>query len=84
MPPGNMNWYTQPMNLPGFPNVYEAIVINYAIHSGRLPNGTHYSGTSRTAYLPNNKDGQIILSLFAEAFRRKLTFKVGTSITTGV
>ena len=44
---------------------------------------THYSGTHRTAYLPDTKEGREVLSLLIEAFRRKLTFKVGTSITTG-
>lgn len=33
--------------------------------------------------MPNNKGGVEVLSLLVEAFRRKLTFKVGQSVTTG-
>ncbi len=69
------------MNL-GFPGCYEAIQINYHLPSG-VKDNVHYSGANRTAFLPNNKDGQEILTLLAECFRRKLTFIVGTSVTTG-
>ena len=48
-----------------------------------FPNGKNYRGTSRTAYLPNNKDGKEILGLLKVCFDRKLTFVVGTSVTTG-
>ena len=81
MPPGTMQWNTVQMNL-GFPGCYEAIQINYSLHSG-VKNGVRYHGTNRTALLPNNNDGQEILTLMAESFRRKLTFVVGTSVTTG-
>jgi len=47
-------------------------------------NGKEYSGTRRTAYLPNNKEGREILGLLKIAFERKLTFVVGTSVTTGL
>jgi len=46
-------------------------------------NGVRFSGTHRIAFLPGNKEGKEILSLLVEAFKRKLIFKVGTSITTG-
>ena len=48
-----------------------------------FPSGKGYSGTSRTAYLPNNKEGKEILGLLKVSFDRKLTFVVGTSVTTG-
>ncbi|TNV76459.1 hypothetical protein FGO68_gene2955 [Halteria grandinella] len=83
MPSGRMTWSTQRMTLPGFEKSQYAIVINYDIPSGYLPGGQRFNGTQRTAYLPDNKEGQEILSLFAEAFRRRLIFNVGTSITTG-
>ena len=54
------------------------IIIEY-----HFPNGKKYSGTSRTAYLPNNKEGKEILGLLKVSFDRKLTFTVGTSVTTG-
>ena len=54
------------------------IIIDY-----HFPSGKNYSGTSRTAYLPNNKEGKEILGLLKVSFDRKLTFVVGTSVTTG-
>ena len=65
----------------GFPNDY-TIVITYNIPSGQQK-GKYYSGTSRTCYLPNNKEGREVLALLKIAFDRKLTFVVGTSVTTG-
>ncbi len=60
------------------------IVISYHLPDGTsTENGERYSGTSRVAYLPNDKDGVEVLSLLVEAFRRKLTFAVGMSQTTG-
>ena len=62
-------------------NGYEneaTIVIDYS-----FPSGKGYSGTYRTAYLPNNKEGKEILGLLKVCFDRKLTFVVGTSVTTG-
>ena len=48
-----------------------------------MPDGTQYSGTSRTAYLPGNPQGIECLGLLIVAFQRKLSFLVGTSLTTG-
>jgi deltex-like protein len=87
MPPGQMKWSAVGFDqcpLEGFtkhtsPRV---IIIEYAIHSG-VKGHTRFHGTSRTAYLPETKEGIEVLTLLAEAFRRRLTFKVGTSITTG-
>lgn len=59
------------------------IVINYHMKAG-VRNGKHYPGTSRTAYLPNNPEGQEVFELFKEAFDRKLIFTVGRSVTTGL
>ena len=58
---------------------YDTIVIDYD-----FPSGNGYSGTYRTAFLPNNKEGKEILGLLKVCFDRKLTFTVGTSVTTGV
>jgi len=68
--------------LEGFNDASEIITINYHIPGGKN-NGVRFQGTSRQAFLPNNKEGREILSLLVEAFRRKLTFKVGTSLALG-
>jgi deltex-like protein len=56
----------------------DTLVITY-----NFPNGPGYTGTNRTAYLPNNQEGREVLALLKLAFDRKLTFTVGTSVTTG-
>ena len=45
--------------------------------------GRHYTGTTRTAYLPNNQEGQHVLQLLKKAFKARLLFTVGTSVTSG-
>lgn len=45
--------------------------------------GQHYSETSRTAYLPHNECGRKLLARLKYAFTHGLTFRVGTSVTTG-
>ena len=42
-----------------------------------------YTGTRRTAYLPNNAEGRELLELLRRAFDCKLVFTIGTSITKG-
>jgi len=82
MPNGTMNVYTDTRTrCAGYENC-GTITISYHIPSGKK-NGIHYHGTSRTAYLPDNKEGREVLELLRKAFNRKLTFTVGTSVTTG-
>ena len=46
--------------------------------------GSPFSGTGRTAYLPDNEKGRKVERLLRTAFNQRLIFTVGTSITTGV
>ncbi|NXN91388.1 DTX3L ligase, partial [Rhinopomastus cyanomelas] len=87
-PEGTMSFTTEQSPLPGYPHC-GTIVITYNMHGGTQtknhPNpGKYYPATSRTAYLPNNKEGQEILQLLRRAFDQKLIFTVGQSRTTGV
>ncbi len=75
MPPGTFNAYKTPQRCAGYN--CDTIVINYNFN-----NGPGYTGTSVGCYLPNNKEGREVLSLLKVAFDRKLTFTVGTSVTT--
>ena len=64
------------------------IMINYNMKGGiqraGMENpGQRYSGTSRVAYLPHNETGRKLLVRLKYAFTHGLTFRVGTSITTG-
>lgn len=81
MPPGKMSWrYEQNCFIDGIGQ--GALVIDYNMYNGSR-NGQYFYGTHRTAFLPYNKQGQMALALLVEAFRRKLTFLVGVSLTTG-
>ncbi|XP_042355874.1 E3 ubiquitin-protein ligase DTX3L-like [Plectropomus leopardus] len=86
-PDGTMKSCTNFWSLPGFP-LCGTITITYDIPNGRQtekhPNpGQFYHGINRTAYLPDNKEGQEVLHLLKKAFNQKLIFTVGTSRTTG-
>lgn len=86
-PEGSMSFIKKRCSLPGYPKD-GTIEINYAIPSGvqtdKHPNpGRHYPATYRTAYLPDNQEGNHILKLLQKAFEQKLIFTVGTSTTTG-
>ncbi|KAG8125145.1 hypothetical protein E2320_020367 [Naja naja] len=87
-PPGKMDIFTSRSSLPGHQNS-GTIMINYRIFDGiqteRHPHpGKPFHGTSRTAYLPDNKEGREILKLLQRAFDQELVFTVGQSRTTGV
>ncbi|RMC22868.1 hypothetical protein DUI87_00126 [Hirundo rustica rustica] len=71
--------------------LYEAfgtIIIQYVFPPGvqgvEHPNpGVRYPGTTRVAYMPDCPEGNKVLGLFRKAFAQRLTFTVGTSLTTG-
>ncbi|NXL37100.1 DTX3L ligase, partial [Glaucidium brasilianum] len=86
-PEGTMSSRTLTSCLPGYPTC-GTIMITYNMYSGiqtkNHPNpGKPYAPTSRTAYLPDNKEGREVLSLLKKAFNQKLIFTVGRSRTTG-
>ncbi|XP_051803847.1 E3 ubiquitin-protein ligase DTX3L-like isoform X2 [Acanthochromis polyacanthus] len=87
-PDGKMTWSTHGISLPGFTDC-GTIVITYNIPSGiqtaKHPKpGQYYSGITRTAYLPDNREGKEVLQLLKRAFDQKLIFTVGMSRTTGM
>ncbi|XP_077456821.1 putative E3 ubiquitin-protein ligase DTX3 isoform X1 [Stigmatopora argus] len=75
-------------HLPGH-EAYGCICIIYSFPAGlqvpEHPNpGVRYPGTDRLAYLPDSPDGNRVLGLLRRAFEQRLTFTVGTSMTTGL
>ncbi|XP_061470653.1 probable E3 ubiquitin-protein ligase DTX3 isoform X3 [Rhineura floridana] len=67
---------------------YGTIIIQYIFPPGiqgvEHPNpGVRYPGTTRVAYLPDCPEGNKVLALFRKAFDQRLTFTIGTSMTTG-
>jgi deltex len=75
---------------PGYgPKSCAAIEITYTIPSGTQGAyhenpGAVYHGTTRTAYLPNNVQGRMVLSRLKYAWVHGLTFTVTTSLTTRI
>ncbi|XP_049978353.1 E3 ubiquitin-protein ligase DTX3L-like [Alexandromys fortis] len=87
-PDGTMTFTTSRQSLPGHEDC-GTIVIQYIIESGiqtdEHPNpGKPYSGTRRTAYLPDNQEGRKVLDLLREAFNNKLIFTIRDSRVPGV
>jgi len=87
MPEGSMSVSRGNGRLDGF-WLCGTITISYSFSDGiqgpNHPNpGEAYTGTSRTAYLPDNKEGNEVLRLLQLAWDRKLTFTIGTSVTNG-
>ncbi|KAM3917001.1 E3 ubiquitin-protein ligase DTX3L, partial [Leptodactylus fuscus] len=86
-PDGTMTHTTCGQSLPGYPEC-GTIQITYSIPGGvqqkNHPNpGRTFSGTSRTAFLPDNQEGRQVLQLLRKAFNQKLIFTVGESRTSG-
>lgn len=61
----------------------DTIQITYNFPDG-VRNNIRYSGTTRVCYLPLCEEGIDVCGLLIESFKRKLTFTVGTSLTTGI
>lgn len=86
-PEGTMSVRYTGESLPGYES-YGSIVIDYYMKGGTQTEehprpGMYYSGTHRTAYLPDNKEGKEVLTLLRKAFDQKLIFTVGDSRVTG-
>ncbi|XP_035681635.1 probable E3 ubiquitin-protein ligase DTX3 [Branchiostoma floridae] len=80
-------------SLPGYEYMNCRSIATIEIHY-YFPDGTQgpehpnpgkpYTGTSRTAYLPDNAEGREVLRLLKQAFDSRLVFTIGTSATTGL
>jgi deltex-like protein len=78
MPPGKMSiTIDDKLKCSGYKK-YGTIIVHY-----KIKNGKNFTGTARKSYIPNTKKGRILLGLLKIAFDRRLTFTVGTSVTTG-
>lgn len=87
-PDGTMRHTIINHSLPGYGRNTRTIQIDYNFSGGiqgpNHPNpGRRYSGTSRTAYLPDTPEGKRVLDLLKKSFDLKHTFTIGTSRTTG-
>ncbi|XP_077176448.1 E3 ubiquitin-protein ligase DTX3L isoform X2 [Paroedura picta] len=87
-PPGKMEISKTRHSLPGYEGS-GTITITYHIFDGTQREnhphpGKRFYGVSRSAYLPDNREGREILQLLRRAFDQKLIFTVGQSRTTGM
>ena len=80
-PDGSMTVSKNKSQLPGHIGC-GTIIINYQLNGG-TKNGIKYHGTNRMGYLPDNEAGRRVLKLLQISWKRKLTFTVGRSVTTG-
>lgn len=88
-PSGTMNLRKLPNQCPGFSFSTTIIEITYTIPSGTQLSyhehpGQCYFSTTRIAYLPDNSDGRALANRLKYAFDHGLTFRIGTSLTTGI
>jgi deltex-like protein len=86
-PSGSMSITLNNRDCPGYPNT-NTIEITYEIPSGTQRSyqenpDSPFRGTTRTAYLPNNDEGRRLLTRLKYSFLHGLTFRVGTSLTSG-
>jgi len=86
-PAGTMHVSTSSSSLPGYPGC-GTITVNYHFPDGiqgkEHPHpGMHYSGTSRTGLFPNNAEGKKVVKLLELAWKQRVIFTVGRSMTTG-
>uniref|UniRef100_A0A915AI04 E3 ubiquitin-protein ligase n=1 Tax=Parascaris univalens TaxID=6257 RepID=A0A915AI04_PARUN len=75
--------------IPGYVDASGHFEIVYKIPSGIQTHehphpGRPYHGTLRFAYLPDNREGRKVLEMFRIAFRSRLMFTIGDSVTTGM
>ncbi|KAJ3283093.1 E3 ubiquitin-protein ligase dtx3l [Rhizoclosmatium sp. JEL0117] len=76
-PNGTMSITTYPNGLPGFPATKTRIMVSYSIR-------TPQHSLERSAYFPTSPEGLRIVELMKVAFDRRLVFRIGRSVTTGV
>eukprot|EP00090_Calanus_glacialis_P021862 TRINITY_DN33717_c0_g1_i1.p1 TRINITY_DN33717_c0_g1~~TRINITY_DN33717_c0_g1_i1.p1 ORF type:complete len:721 (-),score=164.97 TRINITY_DN33717_c0_g1_i1:237-2399(-) len=86
---GKMYFRKHTGQVPGYPEC-GMIVIKYTMVDGvqadSHPNPGkpfHARGFPRTAFLPDNQKGNHVLELLVKAFRRRLVFTVGSSLSRG-
>ena len=86
-PSGTMTITTSSNSLPGYQHTNK-FILSYDIPDGTQqvyhPNpGASFTGTIRSSYVPNTKEGQELVMRLKCAWKRGLCLSVGTSMTTG-
>eukprot|EP00928_Gymnodinium_smaydae_P043347 TRINITY_DN29063_c0_g1_i1.p1 TRINITY_DN29063_c0_g1~~TRINITY_DN29063_c0_g1_i1.p1 ORF type:complete len:653 (+),score=115.54 TRINITY_DN29063_c0_g1_i1:268-1959(+) len=79
---GTLSWKQIDTQLPGFSR-WNTIQLCMMFPPGIDDDGQSYLGRSEVAYLPNNEQGKMLLRLFIVAFKRRLLFGLGHSLSRG-
>ena len=81
---GTMNTRQELYSVPGYQDS-QTIAIRYAFSDGISESGTRYSaaGFPRVCFVPDCPEGRIVVKLLELAWKRRLIFTIGTSVTTG-
>mmetsp|Transcript_9325 Transcript_9325/g.8961 ORF Transcript_9325/g.8961 Transcript_9325/m.8961 type:complete len:681 (-) Transcript_9325:226-2268(-) len=87
-PSGIMTITVSSKTCSGFESCRQSIGISYNLPNGiqkayHENPGQHYTGSKRQAFLPNNEEGRKLLERLKYSWLKGLTFRVGTSLTTG-
>lgn len=79
---GSLEWHSEQFALSGC-RATQTIVIQFTFPPGASDNGEPHDGRRPKGYLPGNTQGVILLELFKVAFRRRVMFGLGQSMTLG-
>ncbi|CAE8640337.1 unnamed protein product [Polarella glacialis] len=80
---GTMRWRCTAEPLEGELQASGTIVMHWEFPAGLDRQGRRFAPRSQEGYLPDTGRGREVLNLFVTAFRRKLLFDVGASISNG-
>jgi len=81
---GSMNWHFVDESLPGHEDAKETIVVHFIFPKGFDEHGREYQGRSNKCFLPADNEGFVLLELFKVAFRRRVMYGLGQSLSRNI
>lgn len=80
---GTLTWHMERHPLDGVFDAKQTIVIEFHFPRGLDDDGKPFDGRNPRGYLPCNTQGILLLELFKVAFKRRVMFGLGTSMSFG-
>lgn len=80
---GTLTWHMERHPLEGVFDAKQTIVIEFHFPRGLDDDGKPFDGRNPRGYLPCNTQGILLLELFKVAFKRRVMFGLGTSMSFG-
>jgi deltex-like protein len=81
---GFMSWRYINGALPGHEETKETIVVHFNFPKGVDDHGVEYQGRGNKCFLPASNEGFMLLELFKVAFRRRVMYGLGESLSRNV